>query len=273
MSVIRATAVCALVALEFGGCAKTSPRSTVRYPIAASKKAASPAEIRAFLAKARRELSGAFVLRYDVTISYGHRAGRRIVVTAAQRSAGHFFYRTTPSIVLAGPDGRPAGYSFEVFYRPGTTAPSGSSTRSGPPIYTCRKELSSSRWSCVGPYAQIGMGGLNQLLGPYPPQALLLGLENAAVVYTGVPAPPAIRPEPAFLVARRASGQPLTCLEFASTRHPAGSVCLRPDGVIASYDLSESATWSVYETATLRSYLPQVRRDTFNLPATPTRAQ
>jgi hypothetical protein len=184
-------------------------------------------------------------------------------VTAAQRSPDLFSYRMTPSLDLVAPDGPPASYGYEVLVEPGAR------TKSALRIYSCRKRLRTSRWFCEGPYTQIGMGTINQLLGPYPPQALVLGLDNASVTYTGVPAPAAIRPEPAFLIVRRRSGWTLRCLEFGPTRHPVGSVCLRPDGLIASYRLSVAATFSVYETARLRSYLPHVPREAFDLPARP----
>jgi hypothetical protein len=114
------------------------------------------------------------------------------------------------------------------------------------------------------------MGGTYELLGPYPPQALMLGLDNAYTVYRGeVPPVSPIPTQPAFLVMRRDSGYVLRCLEFGSLRHPIGSVCLRPSGVIASYELSESVTSGPYETALLRRYSPGVSDHAFNLPATP----
>jgi hypothetical protein len=117
------------------------------------------------------------------------------------------------------------------------------------------------------------MGGIFQLLGPYPPEALVLALDNAAAVYTG-PSPVApVRHQPAFLTTRRASGHTLRCLTFGPLAHPAGSVCLRRDGLIASYDLPETVTSGVYETATLRSYSRRVAGDAFNLPAKPTGAE
>jgi hypothetical protein len=225
---------------------------------------AKPAQIKAFLAQAKQGSTGTFTLTYDVTVRYGHGIVRPIAVIVAQRSIGLFSYRMTPSLDLSGPGGPPASSSYEVFYE------SGANKEPGAGIYSCRKQLVSSPWICQGPYTGIGMGGMQELIGPYPPQALLLGLDNAAVTYTGVPAPPAIRPEPAFLTTRRISGQVLRCLQFGPTRAAVGSVCLRPDGLIASYRLSESATSGAWASAVLRSYSPDVPRDAFELPAKPT---
>jgi hypothetical protein len=231
-----------------------------------SSAVASPEEIRGFLAEAKRGTEGTFTLTYDVTIRYGHGVIRHIVVSAAQRSSGLLFYRSTPSLEISRPGGPAASYSYEVFSRPGSNRVPGSG------LYSCRRALPSSRWSCQGPYTGIGMGGTGELLGPYPPQALVLGLENATVAYTGVPAPPALRPEAAFLTTRRASGRELRCLEFGRMPRLLGRVCLEPSGVIASYHLPEPVTYGPYEAATLRAYSPHVRRDAFKLPAKPKRA-
>jgi hypothetical protein len=112
------------------------------------------------------------------------------------------------------------------------------------------------------------MGTTSDLLGPYPPQALLRGLQNTAETYTGEPAPPAAQPQRAFLLTRRLAGQTLHCLGFGPASHPLGTVCLEPDGVIASYDLPGALSSIAYQTATLRTYSPQVENGTFTLPAT-----
>ncbi len=111
------------------------------------------------------------------------------------------------------------------------------------------------------------MGTTFELQGPYPSQALVLGLENASATYTGKMA---IKPEPAFLVRRRVLGQDVRCLEFGKILHPLGSVCLNGDGVIAFYDLPRAVTYSTYNTATLQSYSTNVKPGTFSLPAEPT---
>ena len=249
-----AIVVGAALALLLGGCGATAPRRP---------EAASASQIRAFVADAKRGFEGRLTLTYDVTIRYGPRATRRIVVNAAQRSADLFSYRTTPSLDLVRQGGPPASYGYAVFVSPGAK------TTPGAGIYSCRKPRPSSRWSCEGPYTGIGMGETFQLIGPYPPQALLLGLENAIAVYAGPPSLAPGRHEPAFLVARRASGQALRCLEFGAAGHPVGSVCLRHSGLIASYELAESVTSGVYATATLRSYSPRVPNAAVALPAKP----
>jgi hypothetical protein len=225
---------------------------------------AKPAQIKAFLARAKQASAGTFTLTYDATVRYGRGVVRRIVVNVAQRSIGLFSYRMTPSLDLSGPGGPPASYSYEVFYK------SGDNKEPGSGIFSCRKRLVSSAWICQGPYTGIGMGGMQQLIGPYPPQALVLGLDNAAVAYAGAPPSPAIRPEPAFLITRRGSGRILRCLQFGPARTPVGSVCLRLDGLIASYKLSESVTFGAWASATLRSYSPRVSPGVFKLPAKPT---
>jgi len=224
---------------------------------------ASPAQIRAFLADAERGLGGTFSLTYDVTVGYGRGVARRIVVTATQRSAALFTYRTTPSIALTGPDGAQASYSYEVYAKPTVNG------KPGDGIVSCRRRTPRSHWACQGPYTGIGMGGTQQLLGPYPPRALVLGLENAAVTYTGVPAPPAIRRERAFRTTQRVPGAELQCLDFGSTTHPIGSVCLRRDGVIAIFALPQSVTFAPYLTAKLVAHSSRIPAGAFDLPARP----
>jgi hypothetical protein len=106
------------------------------------------------------------------------------------------------------------------------------------------------------------MGGTAELLGPYPPQTLLLGLDNAAEAYTGQPTPPAITPEPAFLTMRRL----LRCLVFGQRRHPLGQVCLERNGLIAFYDISPSASYGAYYRACLTAYSPHVPSEAFTPP-------
>jgi hypothetical protein len=215
----------------------------------------------AFLAKARHATAGAFTVTYAVKVAYGHGLVRRIIVTAAQASPNVFFYRETPSLALAGPGGRALNHSFEVFSatRPLSTA--------GPGRYTCSQALRRSPWSCKGPYTGIGMGGTNELVGPYPPQALEQGLENATEAFTGLPAPPATYPKQAFLFTMRRTTPQLRCLAFGSIVKPDGSVCLTPNGTVATYNLPQST----YRTATLLAYGTHPPSDTFAVPAKPTK--
>lgn len=242
-----------VLALGVGGCGGASAQQPT---------AASPAQIRGFLADAEHGLGGTYSLSYDVTVGYGRVRVRRIVVSVAQRSARLFTYRTSPSLALTGPDGPAASAGYAVYVQPRAGRP-------GAGIYSCSRRTSASRWRCNGPYGEIGMGGMQQLLGAYPPRALVLGLENAAVAYTGVPSPPAIRRERAFRTTRRVSGYELRCLNFGSTAHPLGTVCLRGDGVIAAYALPQAVTFAPYVTAQLVAYSPRLPAGAFDLPARP----
>jgi hypothetical protein len=223
-------------------------------PRPATSRAASPGQIRAFLAQAERAVNGAFSLAYVVTVRYQGGSVRHLAVTAAQTSPATWFYRETPSLSVSGPGGPPQDGSYEVFF-----AARG--------LFSCARGSLSSRWACTGPYRGIGMGTTSGLLGPYPPQALLRGLQNTAEIYTGVPAPPAAHPQRAFLFTQRRAGQTLSCLGFGQASHPLGTVCLEPDGVIASYDLPGARSSIAYQTATLRTYSPQAENGTFTLPA------
>lgn len=222
---------------------------------------ASPNEILAFLATARHGIDGRFTLTYEMKVAYGHGLVRRIIVTAAQASPGVFVNRETPSLALTRPGGRSLSHSYEVF---ATKRPQ---SNAGPGLYSCSQALPSSPWSCKGPYRGIGMGGINELVGSYPPQALEHGLENAAEAFTGLPAPPATTPKPAFDFTQARSNPQLRCLAFGSIAKPDGRVCLTPSGTIATYDLPQSA----YRTATLLAYGTQLPSKTFTLPAKPTK--
>jgi hypothetical protein len=243
---------------------------------AAPSRAASPAQISAFLGDAERGPSGTFSLTYAVTVRYEGGHVRHLDVAAAQRSPSLFYYRQTPSLSVSSPAGPPQSASYEVFFSSASTRRAGVGqhgrqglTSAGAGLFTCTRGSASSRWSCTGPYHGIGMGTTGELLGPYPPQALLRGLQNTAEIYTGVPAPPATRPESAFLFTRQVAGQTLSCLGFGPASRPLGTVCLEPDGIIAFYDLPEAASSDAYATATLRAYSPLVRHGTFTLPVTP----
>lgn len=221
---------------------------------------ASPRQILAFLAEAHHAIAGAFTLKYAIEIRYPNGVVRHLVVTAAQSSPNLFVYRETPSLLLTRAGGPPASHGYEVFEAARGLA------SAGPGLYSCAQPLPTSSWSCHGPYTGIGMGGINQLLGPYPPQALVLGLDNATETFVGLPTPPATQPEPAFLFTHGRSTERLRCLRFGRLADPAGSVCLLPNGIIASYELPQSA----YRRATLLAYSSHVPGHTFTLPAKPT---
>jgi hypothetical protein len=241
----------------------------------ATSRAASPSQIRAFLAQAERGVTGTFSVTYAVTVPNHGGSVRDVDVAAAQRSPAVLFYRETPSLSVSSPAGPPQNESYEVFFASGASPRSGvreharqGLSSAGPGLFSCARGSSSSRWACTGPYQGIGMGTTSDLLGPYPPQALLRGLQNTAETYTGEPAPPAAQPQRAFLLTRRLASQTLHCLGFGPASHPLGTVCLEPDGIIASYDLPGALSSIAYQTATLRTYSPQVENGTFTLPAT-----
>jgi hypothetical protein len=244
----------------------------------ATARPASPGQIRAFLAAAERATSGTFSVTYSVTVGYADGSDQRADVAAAQSSVGLFYYRETPSLRLTSPGGAAQSKSYEVFSavsdgpRPGLAehSPHGL-VSAGPGLFSCARGFSPSSWSCIGPDRGIGMGTTGELTGPYPPQALLLGLQNAAEIYTGQPAPPATQPQRAFLFTRRLAGRALSCLGFGSPSRPLGTVCLEPDGIIASYQLPTAVSSSGYQSATLRGYAPTVGNGTFTLPAVPHR--
>jgi hypothetical protein len=264
---IAASAVSAAVVAGFGGGAGPTRR--------AASRAASAAQIRAFLAEAGRGASGTFSLTYAVTARYAGGRVRHLDVAAAQSSPGLFYYRETPSLSVSSPADPPQSASYEVFASGGSRrAGVGEHGRqglisAGAGLFSCARGSVSSPWSCTGPYQGIGMGTTGELLGPYPPQALVRGLQNTAEIYTGQPAPPAARPERAFPFTRQLAGQTLSCLGFGPASRPLGTVCLEPDGIIASYHLQATVSSIAYTTATLRAYSPLIQNGTFTLPVTP----
>lgn len=234
-------------------------RANPQTPATALTRQASPKEILAFLATARRGTGSAFTLTYEMKVAYGHGLVRNIIVTAAQASPNMFVYRETPSLALASLHGHALSHSYEVF---SATRPL---SNAGPGLYSCSQALPRSPWSCKGPYTGIGMGGINELVGPYAPQALERGLENAAEAFTGLPAPPATTPKPAFLFTQFRSTPQLRCLAFGGVANLDARVCLTPNGTIATYHLPRSA----YRTATLLAYGIHPPSNTFTLPAKP----
>jgi hypothetical protein len=246
VAVVLAAAAGAGTFAAFGGGGVSHPQPPA---------AASPSAIRAFLARAQRAFDGTFSMTYQVTITPArHAPARQAEVTTAQRSGAEWLYRETPSFSAFS-----GGHSFEV-------------VRSGAGIFSCAQASTPGPWSCRGPYRGMGMGTTGQLLGPYPPQALILGLQNAAETYTGAPSHSpraATRPEPAYLFTRRIAGQTDRCLAFGPLTRPLGRVCLAPNGVIAYYNLAPKVTYSTYQAATLRAYSHHARTGAFALPAKP----
>jgi hypothetical protein len=256
-AVVLAAAAGAGAFAAFGG-GVSHPPPAAPPPAAASPAAASPGAIRAFLARAQQGSGGTFALTYLVTIAAaGHAPARQAEVTAAQRSQAEWRYRETPSF---SPFSR--GHSLEV-----VTSAAG--------IFSCAQPSTHAPWSCRGPDTGTGMGTTGQLLGPYPPQALVRGLQNAAETYTGAPSHSpraATRPEPAYLLTRRIAGQADRCLAFGPVTRPLGSVCLARGGVIAYYNLTPTVTDSAYQTAILRAYSRHLASRALALPARPARS-
>jgi hypothetical protein len=219
----------------------------------------SSGAITSFIARAQRGLNGTFAATYEVNAPFRSRAARLAHVVVARLANSRIFYRQTPA--LSG-DGmgqvKRTPHSFEVFERP-------NSDYLG--IFSCTQAEVSSPWACVGPYTGIGMGGMEALMDPYPPQALELGLENASAAYTGKMA---TDPEPTRLLWRQLDSHRVQCIDFGETARLLGSVCLNQQGLVASYDLPQSVTYSTYQTAELRNYSAHVNVDTFTLPAKPT---
>ncbi|MDA8330646.1 MAG: hypothetical protein M0027_05465 [Candidatus Dormibacteraeota bacterium] len=237
----------------------SKPSGGGRGPKSAS--VASPSQIQTFLKLAQRGTQGVFAETYAVTTASGHGGTMRLQVSAAQRSHDLIRYQVTPAAFY----GEGANRSFEVFAaEAGQKLPQG-----GSGLYSCSLPTVGASWSCTGPYTGIGMSTTSGLLGPYPPQALLVGLQNAAETYTGVPGGRKTAGGRAVLFSRTVGGRSLRCLKFERGASQLGSVCLAANGVIASYDIPGELTFVGYGTATLRSYSEQVALSTFDLPSRP----
>jgi hypothetical protein len=232
---------------------------------ASAPTAASPGAIRAFVAEARRGAGGAFSGSYRLAVRYSSVLTRSLEISVEQRSSDLFSYQETPSFFLSE-SGTPISHRYAMFLGiHGPPGPQGT--------YTCAQARRLSRWSCVGPYTDIGMGGNEELVGPYPPQALLLGLENAVAAYTGgISIAPPVHREPAFLVRERHASESVRCLRFGPPAHIVGEACLDSDGIIAYYDIPQNVTSGAWRQVTLLSHSRHVPNDAFKLPAAPTRS-
>ena len=105
------------------------------------------------------------------------------------------------------------------------------------------------------------MGTRAELLGPYPPQALILGLQNAIAIPIG---------RPAYLVTQEA-GSRTSCLAFGRPASPVALVCLNQAGVMTSYQIPIDG--SAYVKAELQSYSTTVPGTLLVLPARPDAAR
>ncbi len=215
---------------------------------------ASPGEVAAFVSQVEKGFSGQFLARYAVQYGTGRRAVRGSVV-AAQVSKTKWAYISSPSFqdihaakstsaVLESPVGERAGR------------------------YSCGRQSASSPWTCVS-FSTAGMGTNAALLGPYPPSALTLGLQNAVVEYSGKTSGEHVAPQPAHLVVRDVDAHKLSCLVSGRPARPAALVCLDAANVITSYDIPPAVSNIAYSKAELRSYSTHVRHSVLALPARP----
>ncbi len=219
--------------------------------------AASPGEVAAFVSRAEDGFAGQFLLRYAVQYENGRHAIHGSVV-AAQGSKTRWAYISTPpaqdihaakstSAVFENPDGEQAGR------------------------YSCGRQSASSPWTCSN-FSTAAMGTNAALLGPYPPAALILGLENAVVEYSGKPTGEHVTPQPAHLVVRDVDAHTSSCLSFGNPSTPAALVCLDAENLITSYDIPPAVSNIAYATAELRSRSRHVPDSASKLPARPATA-
>ncbi|MDA8357518.1 MAG: hypothetical protein M0Z95_14765 [Actinomycetota bacterium] len=218
---------------------------------------ASPGEVAAFLSRAEKGFTGRFVLRY--TVQYG--TGRHALsgaVDVAQISKAQWAYFSTPS----AQDIHATKSASAVFARPARE-------QAGP--YSCERYGASSPWRCSS-FSTAGMGTNAALLGPYPPTALLLGLQNAIAEYSGKLAGVHVTPQPAHLVVRDVDAHRWSCLAFGKPASPVALVCLDAANLIASYDIPGAVSSIAYTRAELRSRSSTVPRSALALPARPATA-
>ena len=249
-----ALAVVAVIGLVAGllDALGASPPTGARH----GRAVASPGEVAAFLSRAEKGFSGRFVLRYAVQYGTGRHAVSGSVV-ATQDSKSQAYISTPPiadihaadssSSVLVNPLGEEAGR------------------------YQCGRETAASPWSCSS-FSTAGMGTNAELLGPYPPTALILGLQNAVVEYSGKPTGERVAPEPAHLVLRDVDARKLSCLAFGNPAMPVALVCLNAASVITSYHIPRAVSNIAYTTAELRSRSRHVPDAALTLPARPATA-
>jgi hypothetical protein len=204
---------------------------------------ASRAEVAAFLARAERGFAGRLLLRYAVWYTTGPQAARGSVVVA-QLSPARWAYFSSPGVTAI----HATGTSSAVVMNP-AGEPSG--------WYACQRPAAASPWSCAD-LSAAAMGTRAELLGPYPPQALILGLQNAIAIPIG---------QPAYLVIRNAGSRTSSCLTFGRPASPVALVCLNQAGVMTSYQIPIDGSY--YVKAELQSYSTTVPGTLLALPARP----
>jgi hypothetical protein len=246
--VVTACAAAALLASAVAGIGVgcTATHSSARHGPPASAghgpAIASRAEVAAFLARAEKGFAGRLLLRYAVWYTTGPQAARGSVVVV-QLSPARWAYFSTPEVtaihgagtsaVFMNPAGEPAGW------------------------YACQRPAAASPWGCAD-MSLSPMGTSAELLGPYPPQALILGLSNAIAIPIG---------RPAYLVVRAAGARTSSCLAFGRPASPVALVCLNQVGVMTSYQIPIDGSY--YVKADLHSYSTTVPGTLLALPARP----
>ena len=220
---------------------------------------ASPGEVAAFLARAAKGFSGEVVLRYAVQYGAGAHAHSGSVLVA-QVSKTKWAYISNPPVT----DLHAAEASSSVLDNP-------IRVRAG--RYHCLHQAASSLWTCAN-FSTALMGTNAMYLGPYPPTALIRGLQSAILDYSGKSPGERryVREEPAHLVVRRVDSRESSCLVFGKPATPVALVCLDADNLIASYDIPTAVTGGGYTKAQLRTHSRSVPDTLLTLPAKPTAA-
>lgn len=219
--------------------------------------AASPGEVAAFVSRAEKGFSGRFALRYAVSYAGSPQAVQG-TVASVQQSRTRWAYTSTPS----AQDIHARGSASAVFVDP-RGEPAGR--------YSCDRARASASWRCAA-FTTAGMGTDAALLGPYPPTALILGLRNAIVEYSGKITGHPIAPQPAHLVARGAGTTRVSCLAFGMSTRPVALVCLDSANLITSYDIPGEVSSIAYTRALLRSRSLHVPHSALVLPTRPATA-
>jgi hypothetical protein len=217
--------------------------------------AASPGEVAAFLSRAEKGFTGRFALGYTVQYGTG-RHGLSGSVDVAQISEAQWAYFSTPS----AQDIHATKSSSAVFEGP-------TSDQAG--RYSCERYGASSPWRCSS-FSTAGMGTNAALLGPYPPTALIHGLQSAIVEYSRKSTGMHVTPQPVYLVVREVDARKSSCLAFGNPARPVALVCLDADNVITSYDIPSAVTGGGYPKAQLRFWSRHVASSALALPARPT---
>ncbi len=230
-----------------------SPPARARHGPAA----ASPGEVAAFVSRAEKGFTRQFRVRYAVQYGSGRHAFSGSVV-AAQVSTSRFAYTATPAVT----DIHAADSGSSVL-----VSPTGEMGRK----VLCERQSATSPWRC-SIFSSAGMGTDAELLGPYPPMALVLGLQNAVVEYSGANTGQRVAPQPAHFVLREMDARTLSCLDFGDPVSPVASVCLDAANVIASYDIPTAVSSIAYTTVELRSWSRHVPDSALTLPASPATA-